>query len=309
MGRVLRLAGIELGGTKAIAVLAENHRIIEQCTLPTGIPDKTLEHLNAELRRWDRHVPLDGLGIASFGPIQLDLGNPDLGRILNTPKPGWSGADVRTPLTSGLTCPCAIDTDVNAAALAECSVGSAVGCESVCYITIGTGVGGGLVIGGRAVHGALHPEIGHLRLRRAAGDGFAGICPFHSDCIEGLVSGPALAQRFGQPAAQIPDDDPRWDHVAWDLGELMASIILAVSPERIVLGGSVALARANLLDRIRNHAVLALGDYLRHVDQRTIEEVVVHSRLGPSAGPLGAITLAESAAKLTSSDQSEAIDR
>jgi fructokinase len=298
MERVLRLAGIELGGTKAIAVLAENDRIIEQSTVPTTGPEETLKRLNDALLRWNRKARLDGLGIASFGPVELDRAKPNFATILETPKRGWGGTDVWTPLTSGLTCPWTIDTDVNAAALAEYSIGSAVGYDSVCYITIGTGVGGGLVIGGRAVHGALHPEIGHLRLRRARGDEFAGICPFHSDCIEGLVSGPALAKRFGRPAAEIPDDHPCWDYVAWDLGQLVAAVIVAVSAEKVVFGGSVGLARANLLDRIRNHVVAALGDYLRHIDERTIDEVVVLSRLGVLAGPLGAITLAKSATKL-----------
>jgi fructokinase len=296
MGRVLRLAGVELGGTKAIAVLAENERIIEQRTVPTGAPSETLGSLNGELLRWNREAPLNGLGIASFGPIGLDPASPDFATILDTPKPGWSGADVGTPLISGLSCPWTIDTDVNAAALAEYGLGSAVGCDSVCYITVGTGVGGGLVIGGRAVRGALHPEIGHLRLRRAAGDEFAGSCPFHSDCIEGLVSGPALAARFGQPAAAIPDDHPLWDHVAHDLGELVAAVLLTVSAEKVVLGGSVALGRASLLDRVRKHVVATLGAYLPHINERTIAEVMVLSRLQASAGPLGAIALAGSAA-------------
>ena len=309
MGRILRLAGVELGGTKAIAVLAENDGIIEQVTVPIQRPDETLARLNDRLLRWNRDAPLDGLGIASFGPIQLDPASPEFATILNTPKSGWSGADVQAPLTSGLTCRWTINTDVNAAALAEYTLGSARGSDSVCYITVGTGVGGGLVIGGHPVHGALHPEIGHLRLRRAADDEFAGICPFHLDCIEGLVSGPALAERFGQPAAEVPEEHPWWDHVASDLGELVASVILTVSPEKVVLGGSVALARANLLGRVRRQTVTALANYLTHIDQRTVEDVVVLSKLGSSAGPLGAITFAQSAANLaTSSDRGEAPD-
>jgi fructokinase len=216
--------------------------------------------------------------------------------MLETPKPTWSGADIGGPLVRGLSCPWVIDTDVNAAALAEHRHGSAIGCDSVCYITVGTGVGGGLVIGGRAVHGALHPEMGHLRLRRTADDHFAGACRFHGDCIEGLISGPALAERFGMPAASIADDHPTWRHVASDMGELVAAVLLMTAAEKVVFGGSVSLARAFLLAGIRKHAVAALGGYLPHISSRTIGESVVISRLGKSAGPLGAMALAELAA-------------
>jgi fructokinase len=291
-----RLAGVELGGTKAIAVLAENGHVIRQVTVPTTGPHETLERLSGVLREWNREVPLQGLGIASFGPVQLHADRPNFATILQTPKPGWNGADIAEPLTWDLTCPWTIDTDVNAAALAEYRYGSAIGCDSVCYITVGTGIGGGLVIGGRAVHGALHPEMGHLRLRRTADDSFAGSCRFHGDCIEGLVSGPALAERFGMPAPSIADDHPTWRHVASDMGELVAAVLLMTAAEKVVFGGSVPLARAFLLGGIRNHAVAGLGGYLPHIDSCTIDEAVVISPLGTLAGPLGAVALAELAA-------------
>lgn len=296
MAQAGRLAGVELGGTKAIAVLAENGHVIRQVTVPTAGPHETLERLSGVLREWNREVPLQGLGIASFGPVQLHADRPDFATILQTPKPGWSGADIAGPLTWDLTCPWTIDTDVNAAALAEYRYGSAIGCDSVCYITVGTGVGGGLVIGGRAVHGALHPEMGHLRLRRTADDSFAGSCRFHGDCIEGLVSGPALAGRFGMPAPSIADDHPTWRHVASDMGELVAAVLLMTAAEKVVFGGSVPLARAFLLGGIRNHAVVGLSGYLPHIDSCTIDEAVVISPLGTLAGPLGAVALAELAA-------------
>lgn len=291
-----RLAGIELGGTKAIAVLAEGDAIVAQRTFPTGVPQDTLGNLNAALRAWNDEARLDGLGIASFGPVDLNPASPSYARMLDTPKPGWSGAPIGDPLMAGLGCPWSIDTDVNAAALAEYTRGSGIGCGSVCYMTLGTGVGGGLVIGGRAVHGALHPEIGHLRLRRAAGDPFAGACRFHRDCIEGLVSGPALSARFGAPGETIADDHPAWAHVAADLGELAASILLTTSADRIVFGGSVALGRAFLLPPIQRHALTVLGGYLPYFNRDTADEVIVLSRLGAAAGPLGAIALAAQAA-------------
>lgn len=290
-----RLAGIELGGTKSIAVLAEGGSIVEQRTLPTAAPAETLAQLNAVLREWQEAGKLAALGIASFGPVGLDPASADYAKMLDTPKPGWSNVAIGDGLTAGLDCPWAIDTDVNAAALAEYGSGSAMGCDSLCYVTIGTGVGGGLVIGGRPVHGALHPEIGHLRLRRASGDSFAGICRFHSDCIEGLVSGPALAARFGAKGEAIADDHPLWAHVAADLGELASSILLATSAERIVFGGSVALGRQFLLPLIRSHVVAAIGGYLPHVSSGTIADLIVLSLLDAGAGPLGAIALADQA--------------
>ncbi len=239
------LAGIELGGTKAIAVLSDGEQITARHAIPTGAPDETLGALNGFLREWDaerfarRHRHRQ-LWPGSAGEKQC----PDFGHILETPKPGWSGAAVARLLLQGIERPFRLDTDVNAAALAEHRLGAAKGCDSVCYVTIGTGVGGGLLVGGEPVHGAMHPELGHLSLRRVAGDDFPGTCGFHGDCIEGLVSGPALAARFGMPGEAIADDHPGWGKVAGDLGQLAAAILLTTSAERIVLGGSVALRAA-----------------------------------------------------------------
>jgi fructokinase len=291
-----RFAGVELGGTKAIAVLAQGREIVEQATWPTGLPGDTLPRIAERLREWHRSGPLAALGIASFGPLQLDPSAADYGCIPVTPKPGWSSAPVARLLTDGLNCPWTIDTDVNGAALAEYFWGAGVGCDSLCYLTIGTGVGGGLVIGGRAVHGAMHPEIGHLRLRRAPGDPFAGACAFHGDCIEGLISGPALAQRFGCEPAAVADGDPRWADVASDLAELAAAILLTTSANRILVGGGVGIARAFLLERAREVLVERIGGYLPFLDHRTARDILCPPALGELAGPLGAIALAMAAA-------------
>lgn len=294
MAETLRFAGVELGGTKCIAVLAHDSEIIARDVQPTGAPEETLGGLNAILREWDRERPLAGMGIASFGPLQLDSAQQAFGTMLTTPKRGWQGTRVAEVLTRDLACPWRIDTDVNAAALAEYRWGAATHCSSVCYITIGTGVGGGLLLEGRPVHGAMHPEIGHLRLRRAPGDGFAGTCSFHGDCIEGLISGPALAARFGCPAAQVPDDHPLWDHVAHDLGELLGAILLTHSANRILLGGSVPLTRQFLLPLALRHLVERLGNYLPYLDEEGAKNVVRLAGLGSDAGPLGAVALAQS---------------
>ncbi|WP_066658158.1 MULTISPECIES: ROK family protein [unclassified Sphingomonas] len=292
-----RYAGIELGGTKAIAVLAQGDAIVERQSIATGEPVATLTALRAILDGWATRAPLAGLGIASFGPIQLDPRDPQFGHILATPKPGWTGAPVAALLSGGLACPMAIDTDVNGAALAEYRWGAAQRCDSLCYLTIGTGLGGGLLIGGRPVHGAMHPEIGHIRLRRAAGDVFAGNCPFHCDCIEGLVSGPALAARFGMDPATAPDDDPIWRHVAADIAELCCAILLTTSARRILFGGSVALSRAFILPWVREIVVAQLESYLPFLTPVAVSEIIQPAGLGADAGPLGAIALAQAASR------------
>ena len=292
-----RYAGIELGGTKAIAVLAQGDAIVERHSIPTGEPIATLGALRALLDDWAEQGPLTGLGIASFGPIQLDPAHPQFGQILATPKPGWAGAPVAAALGDGLACPVAIDTDVNGAALAEYRWGAAIGCDSLCYLTIGTGLGGGLLLRGKPVHGAMHPEIGHLRLRRVAGDPFPGACDFHGDCIEGLVSGPALAARFGMDPARARDDDPIWRRVAADIAELCGAILLTTSVRRILFGGSVALSRAFILPWVREQVVAQLGAYLPFVNADAAEEIIQPAGLGTDAGPLGAIALAQAASR------------
>ncbi|MCW1381927.1 ROK family protein [Novosphingobium sp. KCTC 2891] len=284
-----RLAGVELGGTKTILVLAEGQTIVEQVAIPTEAPEITLPAASAVLRRWNDAAPIAALGIASFGPLDLAAGT-----MLPTPKPHWSGAAVRAALADGLACPVAIDTDVNGAALAEYrwGAGAAQGFQSLCYITIGTGLGGGVVIDGRAVHGAMHPEIGHVRVRRAAGDTFAGTCRFHGDCIEGLVSGPALAARFGMPGEQVPADHPTWAYVATEIADLVATLFLITSVEAVLIGGGIGIARAALLPQVRTHLLASLGGYLPFLTPETVETRVTVPALGGKAGPLGAIALA-----------------
>jgi fructokinase len=290
----LRLAGVELGGTKVIAVLVEDNEVIDEATLPTTDPATTLGALHAQLLKWDAVRRLDALGISSFGPIRLDMAHPGFGAMLKTPKPGWTGAPIGS-LADGLDCPWAIDTDVNGSALAEYLHGGGRGCDVVCYITIGTGVGGGLTIGGRPLHGALHPEIGHLMLRRSSGDMFSGNCPFHGDCVEGLVSGPALTVRFGMDASAVSDADPRWQDVASDLAELCSALLLTTSANRILFGGSVAVKRHFLLPMVHALLVDRVSSYLPFVTTESVPGIVRLAALGTRAGPLGAIALAERA--------------
>ncbi|MEJ7925707.1 ROK family protein [Sphingobium sp. AN641] len=286
-----RIAGVELGGTKAIALVAQAGRVVERLVVPTTDPAQTLGALRMALLDWHGHSPIDALGIASFGPLRLDRTAADFGRMLATPKAGWSDADIAGQLAGGFDVPWRIDTDVNGATLAEWRWGAGQGCGSLCYLTIGTGVGGGIVMDGRPVHGMLHPELGHMRFRRAQGDNFAGACPFHGDCVEGLVSGSALKARFGRPGEDIGDDDPQWSFVAQDLAELVCAILLTVSPHRILIGGSVALGRPFLLPMIRARSVDMLSNYLPHVTADAAQHIMVQPGLGADAGPMGALAL------------------
>ncbi|PZU61212.1 MAG: fructokinase [Sphingobium sp.] len=287
--------GVELGGTKTLVLLAEGDRIVARRSIPTGQPQDTLHQAAEQLRDWNRATPFTAVGIASFGPLQLKRDAPDFGRMLPTPKPGWAGADIAGTLTGGLDCPWAIDTDVNGAALAEYRWGAGKGSTSLCYITIGTGLGGGVLAGGVPVHGAMHPEVGHIRIRREAGDGFAGACPFHGDCVEGLVAGPALAARFGARMEDVRDDDPRWRDVASDIAELIGTLLLTTAAERILFGGSVATRRPFLLPMARDRALERLAGYLPAFTPDSAADMVRLAGLGDDAGPYGAIALAQAA--------------
>lgn len=286
-----RIAGVELGGTKAIALLWQDGAVIDELRVPTRDPDATLADLLARLRRWWDDARFDALGIASFGPVTLDPGAEDYGCIRRTPKPGWSGAAVLPRFRPHFACPMAIDTDVNAAALAEYRWGHGQGADSLVYLTIGTGVGGGVLIGGRPVHGRLHPELGHLLLRRSPGDTFGGHCPFHRDCVEGLLSGPALHARFGVPASTVPASDPRWDAVAHDLAQLLAVLVHGLAPERILIGGGVGMNAPWLIQRAPRLVLDQLGGYYPELDVAALAEMIRLALLGDTAGPLGAIAV------------------
>jgi len=291
MGGEPYVYGLELGGTKCLVLRAEGARILENVLVPTTDPETTLEAVDAVLQRWARERAPEALGIASFGPLCVDRGRSEWGCVLKTPKPGWAGTDLARRYHRLLDLPIGFDTDVNAAALAERRWGGAIGTSCNAYITLGTGVGVGIVVDGTPVHGWMHPEFGHLKARRLGGDDFAGVCPFHGDCIEGLIAGPAIAARFGMPGAQVPDDHPGWEAVAHDLGALLASLTLAVSPQRIALGGSIACSRPWLVARARQAALASLGGYVADLDNE-IDAVVDVATLGEQAGPLGAIALA-----------------
>ncbi|MFM1885806.1 MAG: hypothetical protein RL026_963, partial [Pseudomonadota bacterium] len=223
---------IEAGGTKFICAIADADRhMLAHHRVATTTPAATLGEVIAWFNERVREQgPLAALGIASFGPLGLEPGSPTYGKVLPTPKPGWSGADLVGPLQTALDCPVGLDTDVNAAALAEARFGAGRDAVSVAYVTVGTGIGAGLVLGGVPVHGRLHPEVGHISLRRDPRDAdFAGCCPFHGDCLEGLASGPAIMARWGRPLDQLDADHPGTRIIGGYLGQLAANLALTCS--------------------------------------------------------------------------------
>lgn len=287
------VAGIELGGTKSIALIARGREIVGIARMPTAEPGPTLAALSAQIDAWqDVHGPVKAIGIGSFGPIGLDPGRADYGHITSTPKPGWANVDVVGHFAARFAAPIGFDTDVAGAALAEYRWGAAQGCDVLLYLTIGTGIGGGVAVGGAPVHGLVHPELGHLRVRRAAGDGFAGVCPFHGDCLEGLASGPAIAARTGMSGADIDDEHPVWALVTDELAEAMALLMLTLSPQRILIGGGVFQHRQKLFDRLRARTAELLGGYVAGVGSAELADIIRAPGLGDRAGPLGAIALA-----------------
>lgn len=281
------IAGLELGGTKCVAILASGpDDVRERDRVPTTDPVGTLAGIEAILDRWQ----FDAIGIASFGPLELNPARPDYGSITATTKPGWTGTDLLRRLEKRYGKPIAIQTDVNGAALSEGRWGAAQGLSSHAYITIGTGVGVGMISGGRPVQGMAHGEAGHMRIPRAPGDSFEGWCPFHRDCVEGLIAGPALAARFGMKGEQLPKDGPEWDLVVHDLAALLHNLVTGFAPQRIAIGGGVMGAHEQLFPRLRARLAESIGGYGSFAGL-DMDALVGPPGLGAMAGPLGAIAV------------------
>lgn len=280
---------IEAGGTKFVLGVAHGpDEVVATTRIATTTPDETLAAVSDWLAQ---HGDLAAIGIATFGPVEIDRGSAQWGHILKTPKAGWSNTDLVGPLAARLGCPIGLDTDVTAAALAEYRWGAAQGQPSVLYFTIGTGVGGGAVVDGKPLSGVSHPEMGHIHLpRHPADNDFAGVCPFHGTCLEGLASGPAIKARFGVSLSELPADHIGHAIIAWYIGHAVTAAQAMFEPGRIVLGGGV-MATAGLLERVRAEADRIGNGYFRG----RASELVVAPGLGERSGLLGALALAQSA--------------
>lgn len=245
---------IETGGTKLLARLVRGEEMLDEARWPTATP----EAAEAAILAFAGDAKLAGAGIAAFGPVVVDPAAANYGEVLATPKPGWTGANLRAALAQRLGVPVAVDTDVNAAALAEAAIGAGRGCASVAYVTVGTGIGAGLARDGRTLAGALHPELGHVPVLRFEGDATLSACPFHPSCAEGMAAGPAVARRLG--SRRLEDSPGDFAAVAHYLGQFLATIVLAWSPHRVVAGGGV-LATPGLRAAAVERMGAALGGY------------------------------------------------
>ena len=284
-------AGIELGGTKCVCTLGyEDGAVLDQATVPTLHPDETLPAIVAILQTWWDMHGFAALGIASFGPVELNPASAEFGRIGATTKAGWAGTDVRGILSAPFGVPTGFDTDVNGAALAEMAWGCAVGMDDFAYVTVGTGIGVGLVVHGLPTRGIGHSELGHIRVPRLPDDQIPSFCRFHDDCVEGLASGSALALRLaGRSAASISADDPVWEPMVHTLAVLCHTLVCATGPHRIAIGGGVVTGQPHLLARIEATLVASLNGYMRLPAKGPY---VVAPALGDKAGPLGSIAVA-----------------
>ncbi len=284
-----RYGCIEAGGTKfVLGIVGGFDDIRETHRIPTGEREATLSAASDWLRMaGERHGGLAGLGIASFGPVELDRDAPNWGFITATTKPGWSDTDFAARLGRELALPVGFDTDVNGAALAEATWGAAQGARVSVYLTVGTGIGGGAVIDGTILRGLTHPEMGHIRVPRHPHDDFPGICPFHGDCIEGMASGPAIMARWGNSLSELAADHPGHATISHYLAQLVVTLQSIMEPGRIVMGGGV-MATPGLIDRLRDDAARLGGGYFRG----NARDIIVPPALGDKAGLLGAYALA-----------------
>ncbi len=289
---------IEAGGTKFVCVVGTGpERIVARARFPTTTPAETLARAVDFFRPYADD--LIALGVGSFGPVDLNPASPTFGYITTTPKPGWQNTNVKGYLEEALHVPVVFETDVNAAAWGEYRWGAAQDVDTLVYITVGTGIGGGAVVNGRLVHGLVHPEMGHMRIPHdREADPFAGICPFHGDCLEGLASGPAIAARWGQRGETLPADHPAWDLEARYLGLAVANLVCVLSPQRVILGGGV-MKQAHLFPRVRRVVREVLAGYVRDPAlEDHIEAYIVPPALGDDAGVLGALALARDRAEM-----------
>lgn len=284
---------LEAGGTKMVlSILDEHGNMSERVTMPTEGPNRTV---NKMIDFFASHN-IDALGICSFGPLDLHEESDTYGYITATPKEAWRNYPLLPVMQTALQVPVALDTDVNGSALAEAKLGAAKHGGSCLYVTVGTGIGGGISIHGRAVHGMMHPEMGHQLMkvdpRDPAPDGF---CPYHKGCLEGLASGSALEKRWGMPAKDIPQDHVAWDIEAGYLAQMCHNVIMILSPQKIVLGGGV-MQQEFLFPMIREKTLALLGNYISSpLLSDGLENYIVEPGLGANSGVTGAWLLAKTA--------------
>ena len=284
-------AALEAGGTKMVcAIVAEDGEVVDKKTIPTTTVEETLNAITDYFRGQMSIHEIKALGIGTFGPVELHKESDEYGNILNTPKAGWKGAKLLTTLKENLGIPVFIDTDVNCSCLGETTFGKYSNCKNLVYITIGTGIGAGFLVEGNLVHGALHPETGHMLLSREREDSFKSVCPYHDNCFEGLASGPAIELRCGKKAEFVEESSPVWEREAFYIAQALVNIIMTTSPEKIILGGGV-MHKKFLYPMIRRNVIKLVGGYLNIKELENIDNYIVEPSLGEEQGILGATAL------------------
>lgn len=290
------VGGIEAGGTKFVCAVGTGPDDIRaEVRFPTTTPEETIGRAVAFFEEQaERHGRPAAIGVGAFGPIDPNPASPAFGHITSTPKPGWANVDLAGRLAAALGVPLGFDTDVNVAALGEWRWGRGKGLNNFIYLTIGTGIGGGILIDGRPVHGLIHPEMGHILVRHdRAADPYGGRCPYHGDCLEGLASGPAIGERWGRPASELPPQHPAWELEASYLAQALHAYVCTLSPERIILGGGV-MEQQHLFPLVRRKVRESLNGYVQSpAILREDDNYIVPPGLGNRAGIVGALVQAQ----------------
>ncbi|NBJ97714.1 ROK family protein [bacterium 1xD8-48] len=289
----MRLGALEAGGTKMVCAIGdETGKIFEQISIPTITPEETVP----KMVEYFKKANVEALGIACFGPIDPDKSSPTYGHITSTPKLPWQNYNIVKAFEDALGCPAGFDTDVNGSVLGEATFGQAKGKKCVAYATIGTGVGVGVFIEGKLLHGMLHPEAGHVLIQRRADDSYPGRCPFHKNCLEGMAAGPAIEERWGKKAIELKDKKEVWDLEAYYIAQALTGYVLTLSPEMIILGGGV-MHQEQLFPMIRNYVKEMLNGYIKTEEIGNMDSYIVPASLHDDQGIMGCLELARRALK------------
>ena len=287
----MRLGALEAGGTKMVCAIGDEHGIISRrITFPTTTPEQTMPQMIDFFKK--HHI--EALGIGTFGPADLNPASETYGSITTTPKLAWANYNIRSAFADALQIPVGFDTDVNAAALGEASFGCMKCIQNGIYITIGTGIGVGILTEGKLLHGMLHPEGGHILLERHTSDSYKGCCPYHSNCFEGFASGPAIEGRYGKKGMELKDIPEVWELEADYIAKALVNYILILSPERIVLGGGV-MHQEQLFPLIRKKTAEYLNGYIKTKELENLDSYIVPPSLNDNQGVLGCLKLAQQA--------------
>ena len=289
----MRYGALEAGGTKMVCAIGdETGRIYEQISIPTETPEVTMPKIIEYFTAKSKEGALDAIGIAAFGPVDVNPKSDTYGTILDTPKLPWRGYSILNDMKAAFDIPMGLDTDVNGSCLGEMTYGTAKGLDSVLYLTIGTGIGAGIAIDGRLVHGMLHPEAGHILITKKPGDEDHCVCPYHKSCFEGLAAGPSIEKRWGDKAINLVDRNEVWELESDYVAQALVNYILTVSPQRIILGGGV-MHQMQLFPLIRKKVLELMNGYIRTPEMADMDNYIVPASLHDDQGIMGCIRLAE----------------